>query len=246
MTPAADRRRPVWQLAIVLVIGALLTLGFGALGIWQVQRMQWKHDLIARVEARVDAEPVDWTKVEGLPPDELEYRRVRISGQFDHEAEARVKAVTELGGGFWVLTPLLTDDGRTVLINRGFVPSERSDPGSRPEGQVAGQVTVTGLARLTEPGGAFLRSNDPAADRWFSRDVGAIAAAKGIGPVAGLFIDANAAPNPGGFPVGGLTVVRFRDAHLVYALTWFALAGMVAFGLYLLLRHERGLRVAGR
>ena len=136
--------------------------------------------------------------------------------------------MTERGAGYWVVTPLETP-GFTLLVNRGFVPKDRREAKARAAGNVAGPVTVTGLLRITEPGGAFLRSNDPAADRWFSRDVAAIAKARGLGRTAPYFVDADASPNPGGYPVGGLTVVRFRDHHMVYALTWFALAALSLF-----------------
>ena len=151
------------------------------------------------------------------------YRHVRVAGRFLDDATTLVQAVTERGGGFWVLTPLVAD-GFTVLVNRGFVPSDRRDPASwcRP----AGAVAVTGLLRLTEPGGAFLRSNAPAENRWYSRDVAAIASARGLAEVAPYFVDADASPE-GGLPVGGLTVVAFHNNHLVYALTWFTLAAMM-------------------
>ena len=165
------------------------------------------------------------------------YRRIRATGTFDHAAETRVLAVTELGGGFWIVTPLRTDQG-IVLVNRGFVPDALRDPVSRAAGQVGGRVTVTGLLRMTEPHGGFLRANDPAADRWYSRDVAAIAAARHLGQVAPFFIDADATPNPGGYPVGGLTVIRFANSHLVYALTWFGLAGICIAAAWLLLRKR--------
>ena len=142
-----------------------------------------------------------------------------------HDREVRTLAVTELGAGYWVITPLATPDF-TVLVNRGFVPQDRRDPATRAAGQAAGPVTISGLLRFSEPGGGFLRANDPGAGRWYSRDVAAIAAAERLeGAVAPYFIDADATANPGGLPVGGLTVVRFRNPHLSYALTWFALAG---------------------
>jgi len=141
------------------------------------------------------------------------------------------------GAGFWVLTPLRTLQG-TMLVNRGFVPAERRDPASRAGGQTAGPVTITGLLRASEPKGGFLRSNDPAGVRWYSRDVPAIAAACGIGQAAPFFVDADATPNPGGWPVGGLTVLRFNNNHLVYAFTWFGLAGLSLAALFLLLRRK--------
>jgi surfeit locus 1 family protein len=102
-------------------------------------------------------------------------------------------------------------------------------------------VTITGLLRASEPGGGFLRANDPATDRWFSRDTAAIGRARGLSRVGGFFIDADATPNPGGYPVGGLTVIKFRNAHLVYALTWFGLAVLCLWGVKVVLgRKEEG------
>lgn len=234
----------------VLILGAVmfavLFAGFSALGVWQVQRLAWKQELIRQVDARIHAAPVA-----APAPDQVvtrqadQYRRVVVSGRFDHSREALVKAVTDLGPGYWVMTPLMTDRGFTVLINRGFVPSERQKPADRAAGQVEGETTVVGLLRLTEPDGGFLRANDPTRDRWFSRDVAGIAKAKGISaPVAPYFIDADATPNPGGLPRGGLTVVRFANSHLIYALTWFGLALMSAAGFVLFAREEKRRRAA--
>ncbi|MBB5538891.1 SURF1 family protein [Rhizobium giardinii] len=219
----------------LVLMGAMLLLVvvFAGLGSWQVQRLFWKLDLIARVDARVQTQAVpapsraEWEAV-GAQKDE--YRRVTVTGDFEHDKTVLVQAVTERGAGFWVLTPMRRQDGSTVLINRGFVPADRRDASDRAQGNIAGAVEVTGLLRMSEPGGAFLRSNDPANDRWFSRDVAAIAASKGLADVAPYFVDADATPVPGGLPIGGLTNVRFRNSHLVYALTWYALAMMSTAG----------------
>ena len=213
----------------------LAALFFAALGLWQLERRTWKLDLIARVDHRLGAPAValpparQWPAIKGAA---TEYLRVRAHGRFRHDAETLVDALTERGPGYWVVTPLRTGEG-TILINRGFVPPDRASPPTRRAGQPSGEVTVTGLVRLTEPGGRFLRANAPSQDRWFSRDVEAIARARGLGPVAPFFIDADATSNPGGLPVGGLTVVRFRNTHLIYALTWFALAVLSIAGLVL-------------
>ncbi|WP_204313471.1 SURF1 family cytochrome oxidase biogenesis protein, partial [Klebsiella michiganensis] len=72
-----------------------------------------------------------------------------------------------------------------------------------------GETRVTGLLRVSEPGGAFLRANDPAAGRWYSRDVAAIGAARRLSDLAPYFVDADARPGArADEPVGGLTVVR--------------------------------------
>ncbi len=94
----------------------------------------------------------------------------------------------------------------------------------------ATSVSVMGLLRVTEPKGGFLRSNDPAAQRWYSRDVEAIAASQTLGAVAPYFIDANAALDAPGQPHGGLTVIAFPNNHVVYAITWFGLGLMLAGG----------------
>lgn len=222
--------------ALLIALALIAAVGFVALGIWQVERRAWKLDLIARVEAGTRAPPVAVPQP-GLDAQAGEYRRVTATGVFLHDRETLVQALTVRGAGFWVLTPLRTPQG-VMLINRGFVPADRRNPAMRAPGQVPGPVTVTGLLRASEPKGGFLRSNDPAGDRWYSRDVSAIAAARGIEPAASFFIDADATPNPGGWPVGGLTVLRFNNNHLVYALTWFGLAGISLAALFLLLRRR--------
>ena len=226
--------------ALLIALALLATIGFVALGVWQIERRAWKLDLIARVEAGTRAAPVavpgpaQWP---GMDVRASEYRRVVATGRFLHDRETLVQALSERGAGFWVLTPLATPKG-AVLINRGFVPAGRRDPASRAAGQAAGPVTVIGLLRASEPKGGFLRTNAPAEGRWYSRDVAAIRAARGIDNAAPFFIDADATPNPGGWPVGGLTVLRFNNNHLVYALTWFGLAGISAAALFLLLRRK--------
>jgi surfeit locus 1 family protein len=198
---------------------------FAALGVWQVERLHWKAALIEQVEARLlappQAPPQDWS------PDQV-YTKVRVTGVFAHEHETLVQAVTERGPGWWVMTPLRTDAG-VVLINRGFVPAPLRASGewSRPDGI----VSVVGLLRESEPNGAFLRANAPQDERWYSRDVSAIAAARRLTePVAPFFIDADATPNVGDYPVGGLTIVKFANSHLIYAIIWFALAALALTG----------------
>jgi len=202
-----------------------------ALGVWQVQRLAWKTDLIARVNARVDAPAVaapgvaEWRHVNKAGD---EYRHVTLRGRLMNDAEAQVYTVSDYGAGYWVMTPLKRDDGTIVYINRGFVPMDKRMPSARMEGQPQGEVTITGLLRMSEAKGWLLQqANDPAHDAWYRRDIAAMAQSRHIGPVAPYFVDVDAAPNPGGWPKGGLTVVKFPNSHLVYALTWFSLAAML-------------------
>lgn len=219
-------RRAGLPFAALLVALCLITLG-----LWQVERRAWKQDLIAAVDSRKDAPPISAPGPEtwfAISREKDAYRRLTATGIFRHDKEVLVQAVTELGPGFWVLTPL--DVGAySLFVNRGFVPPDKADRASRAAANRAGPVTVTGLLRISEPEGGFLRDNDPVGDRWFSRDVSAIAKARAVGVAAPYFIDADGQPNVGGYPIGGLTVVKFNDHHLIYALTWFGLAGLAFF-----------------
>ncbi|MDI1260642.1 SURF1 family protein [Aquabacterium sp.] len=216
-------------LTALAVIATLVFTGFAALGTWQVKRLFWKLDLIERVDQRVNAPaapapgPAQWPQLQTATD---EYRPVQASGTFEHEHETLVQAVTAWGSGFWVLTPLRLADGTVLLINRGFVPPEKQTRVSRQATEPKAETTITGLLRMSEPGGAFLRKNDPSAQRWYSRDVRAISAAHGLRRVAPYFVDAKADPAQE-WPVGGLTVIAFPNNHLVYAITWYALALMV-------------------
>ena len=276
---ASDGGRSIGAKVTLALGGLILFSAFVALGTWQVQRRAWKLDLIARVQERVHASPIappapaEWSRVTAA---NSEYRHVRVSGTFLNASETFVQALTDLGTGYWVLTPLREADGTLVLINRGFVPPERRERAAHGAAEAETAATVIGLLRISEPRGQFLRHNDPAHDLWYSRDVGAIAAARGLkGRVAPYFIDADAgeagssagagtsnagatsaesvsgasagaadgglsaAGTPGAPPVGGLTVIAFRNTHLTYAVTWYGLALLVVGAAWIVIREER-------
>ena len=222
-------RLRLWRGAIALAWLAVIVALLG-LGTWQVERRAWKLALIARVDARLRAPPVSAPRTAGADD---AYRRVRVVGTYVAHHDTFVQASTVRGPGFWAITPLRRTDGSIVLINRGYVPSRAALP------PVGGDTSVTGLLRLTEPRGGFLRSNDPAADRWYSRDVAAIAARRGVSPTLPYFIDADPADARPGAPVGGLTVVHFPNSHLAYAVTWYILALMGIVGFLYWIRTER-------
>ena len=214
------------QAALLLGVAFFFVL-FTALGIWQVQRREWKLALIERVESRVHAAPAS-----NFASDE-EYRHVLLHGSFDSEHTLLAQANTVLGPGHWVLTPLRLDDGNHVLINRGFVPLDaKPAPASR------APQTLTGLLRLSEPGGSMLRKNEPAAGRWYSRDVQAMGAQMGFSQMLPYFVDQDRHGGAEEWPVGGLTVVQFPNNHLQYAITWFALALLCAGAAVVVWRHR--------
>jgi surfeit locus 1 family protein len=199
-----------------------------ALGVWQLQRLEWKRNLIAQRAAAVAASPIrpPQTLAEARP---MEFHPVVDDGVLLNDKEIFVGAAGPKGGiGFHVLTPLREPDGRVVFVNRGYIPSERKDPATRPAGQLAGAVHIGGLLRLPPDAKPnwFLPDNRPDLNYWFWIDLPAMAAAARLLPndVAPFYIDADATPNPGGWPQGGVTPLSLPNDHLQYALTWFSLA----------------------
>ena len=232
---AGQGRRPV----VPLLLLAAAFVAFVALGIWQVERLAWKKALIARVEAGAMAAPVAIGSVPTANSGAWEYRRVLAIGTFDPRGVVLVTGTSSLGSGYWALAPLVTTKGRTIYVNRGFLPLGSKVDAAR-ESLPHSPVTIVGLLRLNEPGGTLLRANRPAEDRWYSRDVGAIAARHGVVAEKRWFIDAQVeTPRSANAPVPGLTIIAFANNHLGYALTWFALALLSAGAGIVLWRRGR-------
>ncbi|RUM97220.1 SURF1 family protein [Pseudaminobacter arsenicus] len=226
----SGRRR---LLALIFGIPALAILI--SLGTWQVQRLHWKEALLATIDQRVHSTPLTLTEIEGrfAKTGDVDYWPVTVSGEFLHGGERHFFATNEGQSGYYVYTPLRLSDGRFLLINRGFVPFDNKDPATRPEGQVSGQVTVTGLARnpLAEKPSSMVPDNDPAKNIFYWKDRDVMAATAGLPSGAELvpfFVDADNTPNPGGLPVGDVTIVDLPNSHLQYAVTWYGLAAALA------------------
>lgn len=219
-----DPRRPLWVDATILIFAFIVFVVMVGLGNWQVQRLAWKLDLIEAVETRAFAAEVPAPS--GQVTEEAdEYTRIEATGTFAYAETRRVKAVTDLGLGFWLMTPLETAE-QTIWVNRGFIPQKFDGVVLEPEGP----QRVTGLLRITEPEGTLLETNDPAADRWVARDIAVLSEVAGLSTET-YFIDADHLTAPGTFPRGGLTIVEFRNSHLSYALTWYAMALLFAAGM---------------
>jgi len=217
--------RPLVGMTIACAILFAILCG---LGVWQLERLQWKLALIATVNGHMAAAPVSLDQITAMPADEAQYRRVTLHGRFDHAKEAYVFTTDTAGNPVYhVLTPFLSDDDKTLMVDRGAVPKEKLDPASRAAGNLAGETTVTGVWRAPDAPGLFTPAPDIAHRVWYSRDLAGIAAADHITLSNPVLIEADASPNPGGLPKGGQTVVSFRNEHLSYAITWFGLAAML-------------------
>ena len=221
---------------------------FVGLGSWQVQRKAWKEALIASLEQRLSAAPVDLPPRERwgqLDPAEDEFRHVKFSAAFVPGAEALVYAGSSAlrsdvsGPGYWVLAPARLPAGGLVVVNRGFVPEGRQDPATRSGGEVAGNAELVGVMRWPEPRGTFSPKDQPERNLWFVRDPVAIASAKGWGDAAPFFIELESPQSPGGLPRAGALRVNLRNEHLQYAITWYGLAVVVVVMFAFWLRARR-------
>ena len=220
------RFRPGPWLTLCALSGIAVLIG---LGTWQLQRLDWKEGLIAERAARLEAPAID------LPdpierPEDLEYRRVRLVGLFRHDSEFHQGGRTHKNRvGFQVITPLRLLDGRTILLDRGWVPPEGKERARRGEIVHGDPVQVEAILRTGGwKGRDMLRpDNDADGNHWIWLDLPAMAAKAGLErPVTALY--AVALPAPGGprpgAPDPAEVQVQIRNDHLQYALTWYALA----------------------
>lgn len=219
------------------MVGVAVLVG---LGTWQVKRLHWKEALIAAMDARGAEAPLEGVPF-GADPESVAYRRIRVTGSFSHDKEMYLQSRVRNGiAGLHVVTPLVVGERGTILVDRGWVPPEKGDPETRPEGQVEGPVTVEGILRLDQQPGTFTPNNRPDANQWYYVDTRGMGAQAGF-DVVPFYVVATTGAAPGGFPIadsaGGVELV---NNHLQYALTWYALAvGMIAVYLVFALRKPR-------
>jgi surfeit locus 1 family protein len=199
------------------------------LGVWQLERLQWKLALIAQVNRQIHMRPVELDDGGTLIEEpETDYTHVTVRGQFNNSKETYLFG-TGLSGEpvYHVLVPFIADGGHTYLVDRGVVPKEKLNPETRREGLVSRPIRLTGIWRWPSPPGYFTPHVDIAHRVWFWHDLAAIQSYDHIHLFQPGVIEADATPNPGGLPRGGQTVVSFRNEHLSYAITWFGLAAML-------------------
>jgi len=225
-------RKLLWPfIAAVCALAVLLKLGF-----WQVDRLAWKEALIAKVAEDVRLDPVPAPGPERWPdmdPDEADYRHVEASGRFLEGAALYYIALSEpkgrySGPGYFVYSPFETGDGWRVMVNRGFIPQDvppdvRRAALAPPEGE----MRIEGVLRRSEKPNWATPETDVNNKVWFARDTDDMAAVLGVPgeKIAPYSIDLDAAFTPGsGLPQAGETIVKFKNDHLGYALTWFGLA----------------------
>jgi len=215
-----------------------------ALGLWQIERREWKEALLADLELALSsaAKALDIAAAES-ELDRREYIRVNLQGRFENPQERYLFAVLDGQTGWQVITPFVTTDRRLILVNRGFVPDSLKDPRSRPQSLLDGETELTGLLRRKPKAGLFTPDNQPSRNIWYWADVDALLAsipnAGALKPVNGLV---QALPSgkgeswPKPVPPDPSAIA---NNHLQYAVTWFALAAVLLVMTFLLIRSAR-------
>lgn len=253
LSKAIKKERSFGDSGYILLVVPFTTF---CLGTWQVKRRAWKLGLIEELERKTQSEPIC------LPPNleevsDLEYRRVTFRGEFDHSHEMlispRSNVLREGGGlvsagnqtGANVVTPFKLS-GRDnnnnynnskeewILVNRGWVPSTKADPRTRREGQIQGEVEVSGIVRVTEQRSVFMPKDGQQKNNWLYRDVDAMARYAGTAPV---FVDLDLKSSVPNGPLGGQTRVSLRNEHISYIITWYSLSAITFFMWYRRYRH---------
>jgi surfeit locus 1 family protein len=215
---------------------ALLFAALMVLGVWQLQRLHWKLGLIAEANNALHAPPTSLEAALKMGS-AAQYRHVILNGRFLNPKEAYVYSTGPDGEPVYhVVVPFAADEG-VVMVDRGIVPPERIAPARHSE--LEGERRVAGVWRIPDPPGLFTPAPDLAHRVWYSRNVDGIAAASGVKLIAPVLVEADATPNPGGWPLGGQTQVTFRNEHLQYAITWFLL-GAALLGVYIAYHISRG------
>nr|WP_314431124.1 SURF1 family protein [uncultured Brevundimonas sp.] len=225
MTSAARPRFPVVLTVLaVLLLGVLL-----ALGVWQVQRMQWKEGLMNGAEAAAGQPPLPLA--EALKLENPEFRRVLLTCRGLAAASFVELQSIENGDAGVRLVSACRPEGveATLLVDRGFVSAEIS---ARPSVKAADTmpVVITGVLRRA-PAPSVL-TPPPAEGRFYGRDAEAMARAlKVVGPVSPFTVFATTSTNPDWQALKpSAPPAAFTNNHLGYALTWFGLAAaLIAF-----------------
>ena len=228
--PRRKRKSSILDATLMTLAGLVILIG---LGVWQLDRKVWKENLITTLNTRLGRAPEDlpprasWAQ---LREDKEEFRRVVFPAEFLDGEEALVYTAGSplrpdvKGPGYWVFAPARLAGGSIILVNRGFVPADRKDPGTRTEGAPHGVIDIVGVLRWPETRNSFTPADDPKNNVWFLRDSNSIAKSKTWATAAPFYIDQEGPVPAGALPKPGKLEVRLPDNHLQYAITWFGLA----------------------
>ena len=219
--------RIIFFLAIGLG-GAAILIG---LGTWQVQRLGWKQDILATIDAQIGADPVPLAAA--LAPQFLRYAPVQMSGQFG-EGHIRMLASRKTTGPVYrIIRPFVTDTGTSVLVDTGWQRQSQAVADVSSD-----RIDLTGNLDAPQEADGFTPPPDIEGNIWFARDVPAMAAALGTDPV--LVVLRDVPETDLGVTPWPVDTIGIPNDHLQYALTWFSLTAIwVGMASYFMWRTRR-------
>lgn len=226
--------RPKWIAGHVLVLFVVVL--FVNLGLWQLDRHQWRSALNQDIAAGLERPAAP---LHALPEGDRAYRRVIVSGRYVPGADVLLSPRNERGPGHHVLTPLRLEDASVVLIvDRGWVPYRFDIPPVPGAEAPAGVVELRGvLLPATEVDAKAFRDEDDRVLRVQAVDPGVVAPAPRDGVIQDVFLLLREQePGPGQLPVPGPLPAPDAGPHLSYAMQWFLFAAVGVVGYPLLLR----------
>ncbi len=212
-----------------------------ALGTWQMQRLEWKNDLITSFESRSSAAPMNLPALDAVS-DDMEFRRLLLVGEFAHDKEVLMTGRTYEGNaGFHVVTPFTLADGRIILVNRGWVSEAYSKPDSRDFAQIEGEVSLDAIVRFPGKKGYFVPENDAERGFWFTLVPSQIAAHLKLPEqaITSFYAASIRTSDVITLPIAARTKLNLRNSHLSYAVTWYGIA-LALIGVYLAFHHQAG------
>ena len=215
--------KPTFAAWFFFVLGLGTTL---ALGTWQIQRLIWKQDLIATIEAAQESEPHPGLPTDAVTQEDLQFYYVALNGAWLPSHEFTI-AVRYFKGqiGYHIVTPFKLSDGRVVMVNRGWVPIKQKEPELRANSDVAGEASITGMLRYGPDRNHFTPDSQPEKNMWFARDVNQMAAFAGIeNSVPEVSVDLIGEQDPRNLPVPFDGQIKLRNDHLSYIITWYGIA----------------------
>jgi len=245
LTGPSESARPrslvVATIAVALGVAVLVVLGT-----WQVQRLNWKNDLLAAFAQRLAAAPISLETAAEMhrSGDDISFLRVALDGRLDRSQEIHLYDIEEAVPGWRILSPMRLADSGAVLVDRGFVPDTMKDRASRAPGDRSLEP-ATGRVRLPEEPGWFTPQNDAAANAWYWPDLDAMAASLSDTQTADLLpfyveVEATTAAGAETYPrPAPLDVSAIPNRHFSYALTWYGLAAALIAVYLVLLRGRR-------
>ncbi len=187
------------------------------LGVWQVQRLAWKEGILADIEARIAAEPVALPDAPDAEADK--YLPVAVEGRFGEGALRVLVSRKQVGAGYLVISPFVTEAGRRILVDRGFI-RQNEEVGAPPEGT----VRVTGNLNWPDDRNSATPENDVDGNTWFARDLDQMAQVLDTDPV--LLVARGISPPDGAVTPLPVDTGHIPNDHLHYAITWFSLAAI--------------------